>query len=390
MRFDPPSIALIAWLVCLAFGSSLIALSRHHSPARALPLEIWSRALILAPLGWLVLELSRHYGPMWLAVPGKTLIMAGFVEFWRALRAFSGRPTSLASLIVPVAFVALASVAWLLLRPGEPMSTRTLLMLSAGYAIAAGLVALRLAQPTHLMQALLVAVTMFGAGLLLGLRVVLKIIEPWVPSLAWIGAPESHSLLLGTALMLPALATLGFVLLDSERNLDELKRLADLDGLTGLLNRTAFLREGGQRLAAAKASGSACALLMLDVDHFKRVNDSFGHETGDRALCLVAETIAAALPSGGLASRCGGEEFVVLIPGCDAKGAAIYAERIRLAVKQRSLMVNGIALELSVSIGVAELSDSSDDLSLLMRRADHAMYRAKGSGRDQVRLHLVG
>ena len=106
MSFDPQSVALIALLICLAFGTSLIGLSRHHGAARALPLQIWSRALILAPLGWLVLELSRSYGPLWLAVPGKALIMAGFVEYWRALRAFCGRPAGAASfvLVIPADF----------------------------------------------------------------------------------------------------------------------------------------------------------------------------------------------------------------------------------------------------------------------------------------------
>ena len=390
MSFDPQSVALIALLICLAFGTSLIGLSRHHGPVRALPLQIWSRALILAPLGWLVLELSRSYGPLWLAVPGKALIMAGFVEYWRALRAFCGRPAGAASFVLPVVLVALASLAWLLLRPGEPMSTRTLLLLSAGYAIAAGLLALRLAQPTRSMQALLVAFSLLGAGLLLGLRVVLMLLADWAPGLDWIRAPQSHSLLLGIALMAPALATLGFALLDSERNLDDLKRHANVDGLTGLLNRSAFLREAGQRLEACKASGSACALLMLDVDHFKRVNDDYGHETGDRALRLVADAMTAPLPADALLARCGGEEFVALVAGCDATAAQALANRIRLAVKQATLQVNGLPLELSVSVGVAQLSDSSDDLSLLMRRADQAMYRAKQSGRDQVRLHLLG
>src|SRR5690606_24049830 len=98
--------------------------------------------------------------------------------------------------------------------------------------------------------------------------------------------------------------------------------------------------------------------LMLDVDHFKRVNDEYGHETGDRALRLVAEAMAGPLPADALLARCGGEEFVALIAGGDATATQTLANRIRLAVKQATLLVNGLPLQLSISVGVAQLSDS--------------------------------
>lgn len=128
---------------------------------------------------------------------------------------------------------------------------------------------------------------------------------------------------------------------------------------------------------------------MVDLDRFKSVNDRFGHETGDRALEQVSAALAREVRVEDLIGRVGGEEFVVLLPGMHAGAGQGIAERIRLAVKGEPLLVNGMPLPLSVSVGVSELRDSSDDLSVMMRRADQAMYAAKSDGRDRVKLHLA-
>lgn len=389
MRLDPTSTALIVLLTCLAFGLGLMAMSRRHAPDRALPLQIWARALWLAPLGWMLLELSRQYGPVWLAIPAKMLVMAGFVMLWRALRAFDGLALKALQLALPVAIVGGASVLWLLIWPERPMGARILLLLCAGYAFAAARRALTLGRKASSTHSALVGVPLMATAALLSLRAALQALpEGWLLQ-AWISEPLTHSLVVGCALIAPAVATLGFALMDSERTLRDLRQQAETDGLTGLFNRRAFAHHSEQKLADCKRQGLACTLLVLDIDHFKRVNDEFGHDTGDRALRHAAESMARQLPSSAVLARIGGEEFAVLLPGDDAARAEVTAEALRRAVRETPLTVNGSPLALSLSVGIATLGDSSDDLSLLLRRADQAMYSAKRDGRDRVRLHAV-
>jgi diguanylate cyclase (GGDEF)-like protein len=389
VRLDPTSTALIVLLTCLAFGLGLMAMSRRHAPERALPLQVWARALWLAPLGWMLLELSRQYGPAWLAIPAKMLVMAGFVMLWRALRAFDGLALGTLQLLAPVAIVGIASTFWLLAWPQQPMGARILLLLCAGYAFAGARRALSASHRASSTHTALVGVPLTATALLLALRAVLQTLpEGWLLN-AWISEPLTHSLVVGCALIAPAVATLGFALMDSERTLRDLRQQAETDALTGLLNRRAFALHSEPRLAGCKRQGLACALLVLDIDHFKRVNDEFGHDTGDRALRLVAASMAAQLPPSALLARIGGEEFAVLLPGNDVVDAQAIAERLRGAVRATPLPVHGQSLSLSLSVGIAALGDSSDDLSLLLRRADQAMYSAKRDGRDRVRLHAV-
>jgi diguanylate cyclase (GGDEF)-like protein len=125
-------------------------------------------------------------------------------------------------------------------------------------------------------------------------------------------------------------------------------------------------------------------LLLVDVDHFKRINDVHGHEVGDDALKLLATTLQGALRSEDLFGRLGGEEFVAVLPESDESAAAASAERLRRAVEDCAFSVRGQAHPLRVSIGVAVMQ-SGDDFAALLRRADLAMYAAKRAGRNRVR-----
>jgi diguanylate cyclase (GGDEF)-like protein len=168
------------------------------------------------------------------------------------------------------------------------------------------------------------------------------------------------------------------------RLLGQLQNLARRDPLTGLFNRRAMHAVLDQHARQRRRAADTFSLLMIDVDHFKEVNDRYGHETGDRALTHIARLMTQALRTQDRLARFGGEEFVVLLPGADLARALADAEVLRLAVKRAPLVHGALLVPLSVSIGVAEWAGAAEDPSRLLVRADDALYRAKRMGRDRV------
>ena len=163
-----------------------------------------------------------------------------------------------------------------------------------------------------------------------------------------------------------------------------LEKLSRLDGLTGLLNRSAFFESGGLKLRKARRRGRGAALLLLDLDHFKAVNDVNGHPIGDTTLQLVAALIEANLPDGAVAGRLGGDEFGVLLLSDHAAGEAdILAEKLVEELGRR-LEVGGAAVHTGASIGLTMIDSEAETLDRLLRRADIAMFAAKHAGRNRL------
>jgi len=167
---------------------------------------------------------------------------------------------------------------------------------------------------------------------------------------------------------------------------EKLTQLATIDGLTGVYNRRHFLLCAEEEFRRINRYGGACSLLMLDIDRFKKVNDTFGHAVGDAAIHRVAELCAESLRSTDLLGRIGGEEFAMLLIETGIAEAALVAERLRLRIQDDAFGVEmDIFCPLRVSIGVAERqSQESETLAALMSRADEALYRAKKEGRNKV------
>ena len=174
----------------------------------------------------------------------------------------------------------------------------------------------------------------------------------------------------------------------------EMERLAMHDSLTGLLNRRAAQSRALAELNRLGRSGGPLSVLLLDLDHFKAVNDRYGHAVGDQALCLVARHLTEAVRSYDLVGRWGGEEFLVVLPGDDLPAALAVAERIRTRIAQADLALqDGEPVLLQASLGVATVEFSPGDHARashdgvwdqLVHEADQALYRAKENGRNRV------
>lgn len=175
---------------------------------------------------------------------------------------------------------------------------------------------------------------------------------------------------------------------DVRRHIEETERLSIQDHLTGLYNRRFLYAGGSKLLESAQRAGRFCSCLMIDVDHFKRVNDTYGHQTGDVVLHHVAKVIAGCTRKSDIVARYGGEEFAVLLTGAGLEQAVLLGERIRKALADSPCPVNGDSLPVTVSIGVAqarpEVLYGSTALDDLLARCDAAMYAAKAAGRNRV------
>ncbi len=170
-----------------------------------------------------------------------------------------------------------------------------------------------------------------------------------------------------------------------EQRVTELAELSLRDGLTGLWNRTALEERLTQDLAAHRRQDRQLAAVMVDIDHFKSVNDNFGHQAGDVALQRVAEALKGAIRDEDVAARYGGEEFTVVLADADLDGALLAAERMRLAIERLELDSG----PLTASFGVATASAGRETPSSLLEAADKSLYAAKEAGRNTVRFAPV-
>lgn len=166
---------------------------------------------------------------------------------------------------------------------------------------------------------------------------------------------------------------------------ETLARLARTDGLTGLFNRREFDRMLAEEIRRGERYGTSVSLIMSDIDHFKNFNDTHGHQAGDEALRAVAQTLKEGVRDVDKACRFGGEEFILILPECDAQAARQAAERVRAAVEAREIHLDGeLTTKVAISLGVATYPGSGTTPEALLKSADAALYESKENGRNRV------
>ena len=168
-----------------------------------------------------------------------------------------------------------------------------------------------------------------------------------------------------------------------ERRVGELENIAFLDALTGVPNRRYIETKVKQALEDARQFGRKAGLLMIDVDHFKNVNDNYGHEAGDEALKAICRTIMHSLRLGDVLGRWGGEEFLLIVRDVTLKSMATVAEKLRMLIAESVISGSGKNLHLTVSVGATLIKKRDSDQSVI-KRADGLMYKSKAAGRNRV------
>ena len=179
----------------------------------------------------------------------------------------------------------------------------------------------------------------------------------------------------------------GTLMLANEFTTNELRQLAEIDSLTSIFNRRAFFTLLNKALHQSQRTGMGLAVLVVDLDHFKSINDTYGHQGGDEVLRHFVQTATQCLRQQDVMGRLGGEEFAIFLPGVDAKGAQVVAERLRAAVASRPAALQQGSHALTISLGLT-LCVPGDTPDTALHRADQAMYQAKERGRNRVELQL--
>ena len=380
MQLDVRTLAVIGFLVALGLSLGFTLLGLVLRGQRVL--RIWAIGFWLAALAAILLGLRGHISEEVSVLGANASIALSGVLMLKGVTVHLGRRWRWGKPLAAIA-VYIVLIAWFeLVHPD--LATRMLLysLLCAALDFCAVRLLLRYGQSeVRLSCRIAAAVFMLDAFCFL--------MRPFLPHAAVVGQDLMNSggpLVMTYAFgILFALArTLAFILLVTERLVVDLGRQARTDDLTGLLNRGALIDEGRRSLERCRVRGQPLAVLMFDLDHFKRVNDTWGHDAGDLVLCRFTGIVRAGSDAaGGVLSRYGGEEFVMVLPGVGLAEAARLAERLRHAIAATRVRVGPDDIAITTSIGVA-MAGEDVGFETLIAAADEALYRAKTRGRNCV------
>jgi diguanylate cyclase (GGDEF)-like protein len=167
----------------------------------------------------------------------------------------------------------------------------------------------------------------------------------------------------------------------------QLEQLAFYDGLTQIYNRTQFILRSRELLKEVKKQGNSVSIILFDIDYFKHINDTYGHEAGDRLIVHVVSVCQRLLSTDMLFARYGGEEFVLALPSTTLQEASELAERIRSSMENEPLAIHNVQITVTASFGVSETTGYDDALEALLRDADAALYTSKRNGRNRISLY---
>ena len=383
LYLDIRTVLLLSMVITLVLGLSLVAAWRSGDDALARAQRLWVRGCAVQPLAWVLLGLRGAIPDVFSVLLANLLIVASFADFGAALVRLRGARPPWRAVGLLLTAVAVTQAAFIWLRPS--LQARVVLISAALLllSVAAVRAVWRLQAAPRPRSHWLVALA-FGLGaLVLAVRIVVEgLLSPGLATLLQ-GSPM-QSLVFVYGAVVPIASTIGFLLIGNDRHIAELQRLVALDPLTGALNRRTLERQADALLQQAQRRGQAYSLLLLDADHFKQVNDVFGHDAGDEVLRAVVAVLRQGLRPADLVGRLGGEEFVVVLPDAGTAAALQRAEQLRAAVAALRFEVAGRRVPLTVSIGLA--TAGAESFADLLRRADHAMYAAKHAGRNRVEL----
>lgn len=389
---DPRTVFIISVFMMLLNGGILGLLHGGLSTVLQPAAKDWRIGTLLIA-GGSILVAIQDLAPLWLVLPlGNGWLMLGVALYWRALRRFDGRIET-PWIFLPTA-MAIVGVTWFTVvtphfttRVVIVSLTWSMTLLGAVYGLYRG----RHRQHEVSRYALIGIMLMTTAFLVwraiyfaAGMQNATSILEAGT----WINAFTPLS-----AAVLPVIGTTAFLVLCLERLRAEWERAATIDFLTNLPNRRTISSTGITRFNAAKRSGAPFAAAVVDIDHFKSVNDRFGHDVGDLALQHVASVLAHNCRGPNMVGRQGGEEFVALLEVGNIDDAMVAAERMRAAIEGQPLQLQGATvppvLPITVSIGIGQIAATDRNFDDVLRRADKALYKAKESGRNRVELCYV-
>lgn len=379
-KFDLKTIIFMSMLLTFML-SMLLAITRvHHKEVRG-P-GYWAVGNLVVGLG-MVLVLIQLDTPKLLFLPGVALIGAGLSLYLNGIQAFNGKTPNHQIPILLFALLALVDICFMVL--GYDLRTAVVLgaiVFSGLYFVCARLTFSRdegiignlfwIASSLYLLMAVFMLGRAYAAY-----QADITVFDSFAN---W--SVNAYTFMLGAVSQF-FISSL-FVLMLSYRLNQNLESIATIDGLTGILNRRGLEDSALKMQGICKRINLSMAVLLIDMDYFKKINDKHGHLFGDDVLRKLVKVIADILRSGDVLGRYGGEEFCVFLPNTNEKDATALAERVRLGIEAALYKLNEKTIKATVSVGVADSVRAGYDFKGLIAAADSALYAAKNSGRNRV------
>ena len=388
MSLDLRTMMLMISILTLLLSGLLTLAGLHAGSIRGV--RLWALASLCYSLATFVTFTNlTPTGNGWMIVLSAMLLLTGNAMQFSGIQAFKEERIDwrIPLLIVGVAVV--QSIWFTILYPDvNARAIANSLAFALINAMCARALLIRIEQPlrtaywfTGAMFAVLAAASLLRAAVIFhappGAFVGLNAQVPFVPER-----------FLATSLILMCV-TFGFILMLNYRHIADMQKIALCDGLTGALNRRSLEEEAIRLLARCTRTGDMLAIMMIDVDHFKSINDRCGHQVGDKVLQRLTHVMQAAIRSDDYFARYGGEEFCILLPSTTEEEARVLADRLCRAYAALTMEFGGEVLQSTISIGVADSNHVGLEFSALVAAADQALYRAKQEGRNRVVTHSV-
>lgn len=375
---DMPTLLLSTSLTAVYAAVAMAYVWRVHR--REIAVRYWAAGFVSIAVGTLLVALRVQLPALWTIALGNTLVVGGNCLLYAGTATFLRRKVAWALIATLLLTTALTMAYWGAIKPAFVLRV---VLFSAAMSLPWALMAHDLARAAQ--QSPQRAIYQFVA-VVYGVCIAATVargayiaLHPEIGEVLAGGFVQTSWLAICQAMVF--FSPFGFLLMTSQRLQMRLDRLANEDELTGVLNRRAFLAQAIE-LLASRSRPDIAAILVLDLDHFKQLNDRHGHAAGDAALRNFTRTVAAQLRPDDLFARVGGEEFWILLPGTDVAGAQALAERLRVEVERAALIFGDTRLRITVSVGVSAVLEA--DISTALSNADRALYEAKHSGRNRV------
>lgn len=380
MVFDMRTLIVFAGACHLLFAVLMAAYWSLRRDDRAL--AIWAVSNFVGAFGWLLIGLRGHV-PDWASIAaGNALLQFDLMLIWAGTRAFTGRRIPWPVVVSPaVIILALFTVVpWVRDDVGHRVVAVNIALLLALVLVAVD--ASRDRRVENLRARRIVLLALLGAVVANITRAVLS--ANLTPGADFLGRNEAQEVGMFVFCLAPLAWNIGLLLMSRERLENELHQIARTDPLTSLYNRAGFAELAQREIGRRSHAQPTASVLVMDLDEFKYVNDTFGHIAGDRLLSALAERVKAALRPEDVVARFGGDEFCALLPCTSLAEGQLIAERVRSAVEGLVIEIGDVQISTTISVGVAEVAAGSDDVYRTLAVADDALYRAKRQGPNRV------
>ena len=388
MPFEINLLTAIVWLVAVQFMLYATGWLLNSAMLREERVAVLCWGGFMAGIGaGFLLTAQRGEPRTWLAFNGSGIaFLGGLMLLWAGLVAFYRRPSLRREMLITFAVLAAAQS---LLGPERELSSWRVLLAYAGNMW----VTLRIVMSLHESVRQEYGPRLAGIIASPGVLIAAAFAVPIARQLANMDEPQELHRLDGNALrslfvflVTAAIFNFAFMAMVTHRLLGRLRDLSERDALTNLHNRRAIERELQREWQRWMRKRERFSVLVIDLDHFKRINDTHGHAAGDEVLLQTARRLAAMARETDTVARVGGEEFLLLLPGTQRDGARKMAERLLAQLREQPMMFSGTPLPITASIGVSQVEAGDADAAAVLARADQALYRAKEQGRDRVVL----